>query len=106
MTWKTPRSVVRESDAILNLIYDHLATGLDFHIRVKYAPGSVVLWVRPFGCSRAEPAQDNRITAHTAILGSLRSAVISLTIGADFDDTGFRHAGRLTAQAERPFLRT
>jgi len=34
----------RESDAILNLIYDHLWKGLDFHVRIKYSKGAVILW--------------------------------------------------------------
>ncbi|KAK8853050.1 hypothetical protein IAR55_003751 [Kwoniella newhampshirensis] len=71
---------VEESDAILNLLYDHLAKGVDFQTRVKWTPRAVVLW-------------DNRITAHSAIV--------------DFDSAqdGRRHGARITPQAERPFLR-
>ncbi|KAJ9092914.1 hypothetical protein QFC21_006626 [Naganishia friedmannii] len=69
-----------ESEAILNLLYNHIALGVDFQTRIKWAPRTVVLW-------------DNRITAHSAIV--------------DFDSAqdGRRHGGRITPQAERPFLR-
>lgn len=69
-----------ESEAILNLLYNHIALGVDFQTRIKWAPRSVVLW-------------DNRITAHSAIV--------------DFDSAqdGRRHGGRITPQAERPFLK-
>ncbi|KAJ9104943.1 hypothetical protein QFC19_003738 [Naganishia cerealis] len=68
-----------ESDAILNL-FNHIALGVDFQVRVKWAPRTVVLW-------------DNRITAHSAIV--------------DFDSAqdGRRHGSRITPQAERPFLK-
>ena len=33
-----------ESDLLLNFLYDHLAKGLDFQTRVKWEPGSVVVW--------------------------------------------------------------
>jgi sulfonate dioxygenase len=67
-----------ESDAILNLLYDHIERGSDFQIRVNWKPRTVVLW-------------DNRITAHNA--------------NVDFDNLGYRrHGARITPQAERPFL--
>ncbi|RSH89752.1 hypothetical protein EHS25_001738 [Saitozyma podzolica] len=68
-----------ESDAILNLLYTHIAQGHDFQIRARWKPRTVVLW-------------DNRVTAHTAI--------------GDFDPAkdGFRHGARITPQAERPTL--
>ncbi|CAK9783019.1 TauD-domain-containing protein [Cutaneotrichosporon oleaginosum] len=67
-----------ESDAILNLLYDHIEKGSDFQVRLRWEPRSVVLW-------------DNRITAHNA--------------NVDFDNLGFRrHGARITPQAERPFL--
>ncbi|WWC67391.1 uncharacterized protein I206_101299 [Kwoniella pini CBS 10737] len=68
-----------ESDAILDLLYTHIAQGHDFQIRAKWKPKTVVLW-------------DNRITAHTAI--------------GDYspERDGFRHGARITPQAERPFL--
>ncbi|WOO85349.1 Alpha-ketoglutarate-dependent sulfonate dioxygenase [Vanrija pseudolonga] len=76
------RSIVglkqEESDAILNLLYDHIENGIDFQVRARWKPRTVVLW-------------DNRTTAHTAI--------------ADFDSTkAKRHGARITPQAERPFL--
>ncbi|KAL8277129.1 hypothetical protein RQP46_010457 [Phenoliferia psychrophenolica] len=68
---------VEESDAILNLLYAHIQSGADFQVRVRWQPGSVVLW-------------DNRILAHTAIV--------------DFKG-GRRHGARITPQAERPFFK-
>lgn len=65
-----------ESDAILNLLYDHVDKSADIQARVKWQPYTVVLW-------------DNRITAHSAIV--------------DFAGTGERrHGARITPQAERP----
>ena len=69
---------IEESDAILNLLYAHVAQGADFQTRVRWRPNTVVLW-------------DNRITAHTAIV--------------DFKRNGARrHGARITPQAERPTL--
>ncbi|KAF2400475.1 alpha-ketoglutarate-dependent taurine dioxygenase [Trichodelitschia bisporula] len=65
-----------ESDYLLNFLYDHIAKGQDFQTRVKWAPGTVVVW-------------DNRVTAHSAIL--------------DWDDGQRRHLARITPQAERPY---
>jgi len=65
-----------ESDYLLNFLYDHIAKGQDFQTRVKWAPGTVVVW-------------DNRVTAHSAII--------------DWDDGQRRHLARITPQAEQPF---
>jgi sulfonate dioxygenase len=65
-----------ESDFLLNFLYDHIAKGQDFQARVKWAPGTVVVW-------------DNRVTAHSAIL--------------DWHDGARRHLARITPQAEAPF---
>ncbi|KAF9650698.1 TauD-domain-containing protein [Thelephora ganbajun] len=67
-----------ESDAILNLLYSHIEKSADSQVRLKWEPGTVVIW-------------DNRITAHTAIL--------------DFDLPNMnwvRHGVRITPQAEQP----
>jgi sulfonate dioxygenase len=64
-----------ESDFLLNFLYDHVAKGQDFQARVKWAPGTVVVW-------------DNRVTAHSALL--------------DWDDGQRRHLARITPQAEAP----
>ncbi|KAH9919111.1 alpha-ketoglutarate-dependent sulfonate dioxygenase [Fomitopsis serialis] len=65
-----------ESDAILELLYDHIAKSTDIQARVKWEPYTVVLW-------------DNRLTAHSAIV--------------DFVTGGQRrHGVRITPQAERP----
>jgi len=65
-----------ESDNLLRFLYDHIAKGGDFQVRVKWAPRTVVVW-------------DNRVTAHSAIL--------------DWEDGQRRHLARITPQAERPF---
>ena len=65
-----------ESDFLLKFLYDHIAKGQDFQARVKWAPGTVVVW-------------DNRVTAHSALL--------------DWDDGARRHLARITPQAEAPF---
>lgn len=70
---------IEESDAILNLLYAHIAQGADFQVRIRWKPKSVVLW-------------DNRITAHTAIVDFARTG-------------GRRHGARITPQAERPFFK-
>ncbi|KAF2090248.1 TauD-domain-containing protein [Saccharata proteae CBS 121410] len=65
-----------ESDMILKFLFDHVAMSGDFQCRMKWEPGSVVVW-------------DNRVTAHTALL--------------DWDDGHRRHLARITPQAERPY---
>ncbi|EGO02710.1 hypothetical protein SERLA73DRAFT_102611 [Serpula lacrymans var. lacrymans S7.3] len=65
-----------ESETILNFLYDHIDKAGDLQARVKWQPGTVVLW-------------DNRVTAHSAIV--------------DYGDSGERrHGARITPQAERP----
>jgi sulfonate dioxygenase len=64
-----------ESDFLLKFLYDHIAKGQDFQARVKWTPGTVVVW-------------DNRVTAHSALL--------------DWDDGQRRHMARITPQAEPP----
>lgn len=65
-----------ESDYLLKFLFDHVAKGQDFQARVKWAPGTVVVW-------------DNRVTAHSALL--------------DWDDGARRHLARITPQAEPPY---
>jgi len=65
-----------ESDFMLKFLYDHIALGADMQVRVKWAPGTVVVW-------------DNRVAAHTALI--------------DWTDGQRRHLARLTPQAERPY---
>ena len=65
-----------ESDAILGFLYNHLAYGADFHTRVRWEEGTVVVW-------------DNRVTQHSAIV--------------DWKTGQRRHLARLTPQAERPY---
>jgi len=33
-----------ESDFLLKFLFDHIAKGQDFQTRVKWAPGTVVVW--------------------------------------------------------------
>ncbi|KAH7304685.1 hypothetical protein B0I35DRAFT_414266 [Stachybotrys elegans] len=65
-----------ESDAILKFLYNHLAYGADFHVRVRWEKDTVVVW-------------DNRVTQHSAL--------------ADWKTGERRHLARITPQAERPF---
>ncbi|KAL1837732.1 hypothetical protein VTJ49DRAFT_3448 [Mycothermus thermophilus] len=65
-----------ESDALLKFLYDHLAYGQDFQVRVKWEEGTVVVW-------------DNRVTQHSALV--------------DWQDGQRRHLARITPQAERPY---
>ena len=44
-----------ESDYLLKFLYDHLAYSQDLHCRVRWKPGTVVVW-------------DNRVTAHSALI--------------------------------------
>ena len=43
-----------ESDYLLKFLYDHIAYSQDIQARVKWAPGTVVIW-------------DNRVTAHSKL---------------------------------------
>jgi sulfonate dioxygenase len=65
-----------ESDALLKLLFDHLAGGYDFHVRFKWTENAVAVW-------------DNRVTSHAAIL--------------DYGDNVKRHGWRITTQAEKPY---
>ncbi|KAG9314624.1 TauD-domain-containing protein [Chiua virens] len=65
-----------ESETILKFLYDHIDKSGDLQARVKWEPGTVVLW-------------DNRVTAHSAIV--------------DYGDSKERrHGARITPQGERP----
>ncbi|KAF2141218.1 uncharacterized protein K452DRAFT_271899 [Aplosporella prunicola CBS 121167] len=65
-----------ESDMLLKFLFNHVALGTDFQARVKWEPGTVVVW-------------DNRVSTHSALL--------------DWDDGHRRHLARITPQAERPY---
>ncbi|KAL2862297.1 TauD/TfdA dioxygenase family protein [Aspergillus lucknowensis] len=65
-----------ESEALLGFLLGHISRGIDFQVRVRWAPGTVVVW-------------DNRVTAHSAIV--------------DWSTGERRHLARITPQAERPY---
>ncbi|OJJ48203.1 hypothetical protein ASPZODRAFT_1538285 [Penicilliopsis zonata CBS 506.65] len=65
-----------ESDNLLKFLFDHIALSQDLQVRVRWRPGTVVVW-------------DNRITAHSALL--------------DWEDGQRRHLARITPQAEAPY---
>ncbi|KAK0609570.1 alpha-ketoglutarate-dependent taurine dioxygenase [Bombardia bombarda] len=65
-----------ESDVILKFLYEHLAYGADFQVRVRWGQGTVVLW-------------DNRVTQHSAVV--------------DWRSGERRHLARITPQGEKPF---
>ncbi|KAK4513485.1 uncharacterized protein ATC70_005486 [Mucor velutinosus] len=67
-----------ESDSLLQLLYDHIAGGYDFHVRFKWTEDAVAVW-------------DNRVTSHVAIFDYL-------------DGDQRRHGWRITTQAERPYF--
>ncbi len=76
-----------ESEALLGMLCRHLAAALDCQARVRWAPGTVVLW-------------DNRNTVHTPIPD------FETGEAAELDDNGepvFRHAFRITVIGERPY---
>ncbi len=64
-----------ESDAMLEFLYNHINRGHDFSCRVRYEPGTVVVW-------------DQRVTQHSQTL--------------DYPAGDRRHAFRLTALANVP----
>ncbi|RJE19504.1 Alpha-ketoglutarate-dependent taurine dioxygenase [Aspergillus sclerotialis] len=65
-----------ESESLLKFLYDHIALSQDLQIRVRWQPGTVVVW-------------DNRVAAHSALF--------------DWEDGQRRHLARITPQAEAPF---
>ncbi|KAI9045633.1 TauD/TfdA dioxygenase family protein [Aspergillus affinis] len=65
-----------ESDFLLKFLYDHIALSQDLQTRVRWRPGTVVVW-------------DNRVTAHSAQY--------------DWEDGQRRHIARITPQAEAPY---
>ncbi|ODV72790.1 TauD/TfdA dioxygenase family protein CYBJADRAFT_163145 [Cyberlindnera jadinii NRRL Y-1542] len=64
-----------ESDAVLDMLTDHINNSFDFQIRAKWEPNSVVMW-------------DNRRVLHTATF--------------DWDTGCTRHCYRITPMGERP----
>ncbi|KAJ6157368.1 hypothetical protein N7470_004960 [Penicillium chermesinum] len=65
-----------ESDYLLKFLFDHIALSQDLQARVRWRPGTVVVW-------------DNRLVAHSAVF--------------DWEDGQRRHIARLTPQAEQPY---
>ncbi|KAK1476296.1 hypothetical protein CTAM01_15539 [Colletotrichum tamarilloi] len=69
-----------ESAALLGFLFDHIERGQDWHLRVHWRPGTVVVY-------------DNRNTQHSA----LRDFRVE-------EGTTRRHMLRITPQAERPYF--
>ena len=69
-----------ESDTILNFLYNHIEHGQDWHIRIHWTPGTVVVY-------------DNRNTQHSA----LRDFNVQ-------EGVTRRHMLRITPQGERPYF--
>lgn len=61
---------------LLKFLFDHIAQGADFHVRVQWEENTVVVW-------------DNRNTAHTALV--------------DWSDGQRRHIARMCPLGEKPF---
>ncbi|KAL4865335.1 hypothetical protein BDV12DRAFT_200276 [Aspergillus spectabilis] len=68
------------TDTILNFLYDHIEKGQDWHIRIHWTPGTVVVY-------------DNRNTQHSA----LRDFKVD-------EAQTRRHMVQITPQAERPYF--
>ena len=75
------RSIVglsrRESDIVLQYLFDHISGGVDFQVRFQWQENSVAVW-------------DNRVTNHNAVF--------------DYLDIGRRHGWRVTPQGEKPYF--
>ncbi|CAO0799439.1 unnamed protein product [Mucor circinelloides] len=75
------RSIVglnkRESDIVLQYLFDHISGGVDFQVRFKWEENSVAVW-------------DNRTTNHNAVFDYLFGS-------------NKRHGWRVTPQGEKPF---
>ncbi|KAH9904478.1 TauD-domain-containing protein [Xylariomycetidae sp. FL2044] len=69
-----------ESANLLNFLYNHIEHGQDWHLRIHWTPGTVVIY-------------DNRVTQHSA----LRDFNVK-------EGETRRHMLRITPQAERPFF--
>jgi sulfonate dioxygenase len=69
----------QESDALLNMLFDHIHKGLDFQTRAKWEKGSVVVY-------------DNRMVQH------------SVTLDYPLGNGEKRHLVRVTPQGEEPSL--
>ncbi|KAM0813234.1 putative TauD/TfdA-like domain-containing protein [Seiridium cardinale] len=65
-----------ESEGILKILYDHMAFGADFQVRLGWEEGTVIVW-------------DNRVTQHSGMI--------------DWESGQRRHLARITPQGERPF---
>ncbi|KAL3429970.1 hypothetical protein BDV09DRAFT_189650 [Aspergillus tetrazonus] len=90
-----------ESRAILNFLYDHIEKGQDWHIRIHWTPGTVVVY-------------DNRVTQQYALCllnvllmksgaNDLRNDSSALRDFKVQEAKTRRHMVRITPQAERPY---
>lgn len=81
-------------DNILKFLYDHIDKAGDLQARVKWSPGTVVLW-------------DNRVTAHVCItlqffFSPLSHSIYQSAIVDYGESKERRHGVRITPQGERP----
>ncbi|GAB9476562.1 Poly adp-ribose [Globisporangium polare] len=75
-TTRIPQLSAVESDAVLRLLYKHVAEGHEFQVRYRWTQNAVAIW-------------DNRVTFHYATFDYL---------------PGNRHAVRVTPHGEIPYL--
>lgn len=85
-----------ESDFLLQFLFNHIALSQDIQARVRWRPGTVVVWDVRVPCSHtpvvykyANLQLQNRVTAHSALY--------------DWEDGQRRHLARITPQAEAPY---
>ncbi|KAI7857830.1 hypothetical protein BDC45DRAFT_598018 [Circinella umbellata] len=69
----------RESDAVLNFLYNHIETGIDFQVRFRWTEDAIAVW-------------DNRVTFHAAVPDY-----------RGLGNGGIRHGYRVTPTGERPY---
>jgi hypothetical protein len=73
------RSIVglkkEESDALLAFLFNHIGRGIDWQARVKWAPGTVVVWdvSKAFCFSSFHPLSSARLNYTFAIIYPIRT---------------------------------
>lgn len=97
--WVNPEYTTRivelkqeESNAVLAMLFSYLVRSQDFHTRVRWEPGTVVVY-------------DNRIVLHSAVLDYDLAAEEGGDLCENGSLRGMRHIIRVTPQAEKPSFR-